>query len=167
MQIIDTEDDLKQTVERYKSTVYAVAYSRLRSRSEADDIFQETFLLYYQKTLSFENEAARKAWLIRTALNLCKKHNLSSWATKVERLDETDELQSDEVIMTDEENDILQAVMSLKEKLRVPVYLYYFTGLSIEEIARALEIGSGTVQVRLVRARKELKKKREGEYFYE
>ena len=167
MQIPDNKDDLRQTVERYKNDVYAVAFSRLKNRSEADDVFQETFLLYYQKELNFENEAARKAWLIRTALNLCSKANSSTWATRVDRLDDDNEPAGAEQLMTDEENEVLQAVMGLKEKLRVPIYLYYFTGLSTEEIARALEIGSGAVRVRLVRARKELRKKLKGEYFYE
>lgn len=168
MQITDTQDDFRQTVERYKSVVFACAYSRLRNKSEADDVFQETFLLYYGKTLNFENEAARKAWLIRTALNLCKKKNLSSWATRVERLDESGELIDEGAsALTKEENEVLGAVMELKEKLRVPVYLYYFSGLSIEEIAQTLGIKSGAVQVRLVRARKELKNKLKGEYFHE
>lgn len=165
MQILDTSQDLRQTVEKYKNDVYAVAYSRLKSKTDADDVFQETFLLYYQKTLNFENEAARKAWLIRTALNLCKKHNLSLWATRVDRLDDNEETVGEEGLISSEENEVLQAVLSLKEKLRLPVYLYYFSGLSIDEIARVLEIKSGTVQVRLVRARKELKKKLKGEYF--
>ena len=167
MQITDNEQDLRQVVEMYKGTVYAVAYSRLKSRSDADDVFQETFLLYYQKTLSFENEQARKAWLIRTALNLCKKHNLSSWATKVDRLPENDEELPAQQMMSDEENDVLQAVLSLKNGLREAVYLYYVTGLPIAEIAECMGISKGAVQVRLVRARKHLKNKLKGEYFYE
>lgn len=167
MQILDTEKDLRQVVEKYKNTVYAVAYSRLMNKADVDDVFQETFLLYYQKTLSFENEPARKAWLIRTALNLCKKSNLSSWATKVDRLPEDEQELPAQDMFTDEENDVLQAVLSLKEALRMPVYLFYFTGLSISEISDCLGISSGAVQVRLVRARKALKKKLEGEYFYE
>lgn len=167
MQITDTDEDLHRVVQMYKSTVYAAAYSRLKSRTDADDVFQETFLLYYQKTLSFENEQARKAWLIRTALNLCKKHNLSSWATKVDRLPENEDELPSQQMLTDEENDVLQAVLSLKDGMREPVYLYYFTGLSISEIASSMGLSAGAVQVRLVRARKALKKKLKGEYFYE
>ena len=166
MQLHDAQADLRETVERYKSTVYSLIYARLKNKHEADDVFQETFLLYYQKTLSFENEAARKAWLIKTALNLCKRHDLSSWATKVERLSDDDSSAID-FPLTEAENDVLQAVLSLREKLRIPVYLYYYTGLSISEIAAQLGIGSGAVQVRLVRARKELKNKLKGEYFNE
>ena len=167
MQITDTGQDLRQTVERYKNTVYAVAYSRLKSRAEADDVFQETFLLYYQKTLSFENELARKAWLIKTTLNICKKHNSASWATKVDRLPENEEDMPSQTMLTDEENDVLQAVLSLKDGLRKPVYMYYFTGLTVDEIARLLNISSTAVRVRLARARKKLKDKLKGEYFYE
>ena len=60
--------DLEKTICEYKNTVYGIALTMLINKSDADDVFQEVFLLYYLKQLSFDNEAAKKAWLIRTTV---------------------------------------------------------------------------------------------------
>ena len=44
-----TPAELEQVMDTYGNTVYRLAYSQLRSRSDADDIYQEVFLRYYQK----------------------------------------------------------------------------------------------------------------------
>ena len=56
-------------------------------------------------------------------------------------------------------SELYRAVSELKEELRMPVILYYMEEFNIREIARILEISEGTVQKRLARARKTLKKK--------
>ena len=167
MQVLDEKADFKQTVERYKNTVYGAVLASLNNKADADDVFQETFLLYYKKDLYFENEAARKAWLIKTALTLCKKANMSIWSIRVDRLDDKENELVGEDMLSESENDVMQAVRSLDRKLREPTYLYYFEDMTIKEIAQILGIKSGAVQVRLVRARKLLKEKLKGEYFYE
>ena len=55
----------------------------------------------------------------------------------------------------------------LPEKYRVPVYLYYFENMPIAETAKVLGLRESTVQTRLLRARKKLKKIMEGEFFDE
>ncbi len=166
MQKNNAQRGLREAVGKYKNSVYGVIAANLRNKSEADDIFQETFLLYYTKDLYFENERAEKAWLVKTALNLCRKANLSIWNLRVDRLDDKAEIIT-QPPLTAKENDVLQAVRALSTKLREPVYLYYFEEMSVKEIAQLLGIRSGTVQVRLVRARKLLKERLKGEYFYE
>ena len=52
---------------------------------------------------------------------------------------------------------ILQAVMALPRKYRVPVYLYYYEGYQAAEIAILLKKNPSTIQTRLMRARKHLK----------
>ena len=41
--------DLKNAVEKYKRLVYGIALNELDSRADADDVFQEVFLLYFRK----------------------------------------------------------------------------------------------------------------------
>ena len=54
----------------------------------------------------------------------------------------------------------------LKEKYRIPVYMYYSAEMSLEEIADALNIPKGTVKSRLHTARTIIGKKLE-EHGYE
>lgn len=35
-----TDEDIEQTINKYSSTVYSIAMTRLKSRSDADDVFQ-------------------------------------------------------------------------------------------------------------------------------
>lgn len=156
--------ELEQVMEKYKKTVYGLAVSHLNNRAEADDVFQEVFLTYYTKAPVFENEAAERAWLIRTALNFCKRSNHSAWNSRV---DKDPDAGADLAVQfrTQTENEVYAAVLSLEHKYRIPVYLFYFEGMSCSEIAKAVDSTSAAVMMRLSRARKLLKKRLEGDYF--
>lgn len=74
-----TDEDIEQTINKYSSTVYSIAMTRLKSRSDADDVFQEVFLTMCRKRPSFESEEHLKAWIIKTTLNYCKRITMSTW----------------------------------------------------------------------------------------
>ena len=57
---------------------------------------------------------------------------------------------------------VQEAVAGLEDKYRVPVYLYYTLQLSVEQIAKIMNLPQGTVKSRLYKARKLLKQKLEG-----
>lgn len=61
---------------------------------------------------------------------------------------------------------IRRETRALPEHLRLPVYLYYTAGLSVEETAQTMHIPKGTVKSRLHKARVIIKKKLE-DYGYE
>ncbi|MBR4622718.1 MAG: sigma-70 family RNA polymerase sigma factor [Ruminococcus sp.] len=155
---------LDEAMELYKQTVYGLAVSQLRLKSEADDVFQEVFLTYFRKKPQCPNEQALRAWLVRTTLNLCRRSNKSIWNTRVDKQEKAGEELTVE-FLSKEENEVYTAVRSLKEKYRVPVWLYYFEEMTEKDIADVLGLSAGAVKMRLSRARKMLKKRLEGEYF--
>ena len=55
------------------------------------------------------------------------------------------------------DNSTFQLVMSLPEKYRTALYLFYYEGYSTAEIAKLLHILPATVRSRLDRGRKQLK----------
>ena len=63
----------EEVVRAYADTVYALALSQLRSRTDADDVFQEVFLAYVRRKPEFESQEHQKAWFLRVTLNCCKK----------------------------------------------------------------------------------------------
>ena len=71
--------DTESAVERYGTMVYRLAYAQLRSRHDADDVFQEVFLRYHRAAPSFESESHRKAWLLRVTANCAKSLAASPW----------------------------------------------------------------------------------------
>ena len=61
----------------------------------------------------------------------------------------------------DEKNAVRRVVANLPEKYRIPIYLYYSTDLSVQEIARVLQVPKGTVKSRMNKAKRLLKKELE------
>ena len=152
----EEQKDLEYVMEKYGRTINGLIASMLGSPSERDDIFQEVFLLYYTKELHFEDEGARRSWLIRTAINLCKAANRSPWF----KLRSGDEFDADSLLSPDdfpEESELWQAVCRLKEKYRIPLYLHYFEGIPLLDIAQVMKLSEGAVKMRLKRAREKLK----------
>ena len=91
----------------------------------------------------------------RVTLNECKKHWRSPW----NRTEEYENYVSTLVFDEPQYNDLFEAIMGLDTKYRIVIYLYYYEGYSIEEIAGLLRLPRGTVGTRLKRAREQLKQK--------
>lgn len=79
---------VSDVIDRYQTTVYGLALARLGSPADADDVFQEVFLAYFQSGKTFRDEEHRKAWLLRTTMNLCRRVTHSSWRKKTLPLEE-------------------------------------------------------------------------------
>lgn len=146
-------------VDKYSDTVYRVAYHALCDRSYAEDITQEVFLKLMQTLPDFESDEHEKAWLIRVTLNMCKSYNRKIYSHPTEELSET--LESKERFGS---GPVMEAVMELPEKYRSVVYLHYFEGYKISEIAEMTNQNENTVSSLLMRARKRLKNMLEEEF---
>jgi RNA polymerase sigma-70 factor (ECF subfamily) len=66
-----------------------------------------------------------------------------------------------------ETSDLLNAVLSLDEKYKIPIYLMYYEGYSIKEISQILKTKPATIGTRLKRGREILKNKLGDDYFAE
>jgi RNA polymerase sigma-70 factor (ECF subfamily) len=58
-------------VRRHDRAVLGLALRLTRSREEARDVYQETFLRAFQALPVFRQESAFRTWLLRIAANLC------------------------------------------------------------------------------------------------
>jgi len=160
--------EIRQVVEQYQGLVYGIALSRLGNQFDADDVFQEVFLVYFKKNKSFRDEEHRKAWLIRTTLNCCKQAVFSSWRRKTTPLtpfDGSPELSYN--FVSQEENLVFAALRGLPQKYRTVLHLFYIEEFKTEEIAGALGISGAAVRTRLKRGRDMLREKLKGEYDFE
>lgn len=156
---------IEEIIDRYQNTVYGLALARTGSRADADDVFQEVFLAYYQSGKSFRDEEHRKAWLLRTTINQARRVTSSSWRQRTVPLPEQENAPVQ--FREPEENRVWEALQDLTEDYRLPIYLFYFQELSTQEIAQALAIRPGAVRMRLTRGREQLREKLKGAYFDE
>lgn len=141
---------IEEIFERRHRTVYRVCMLYMKNPADAEDMTQDTFLRLIGKNPSFASAEHEKAWLVRTAINLCK-NDLRSYRRKTVRLPET--LASYEA----ETGETLALVLSLPKKYRIPLYLYYYEGYSAVEIAKTLRTRESTVRSWLMRGRNLLK----------
>ena len=156
---------INEIIDRYQNMVYGLALAKTGSPSDADDVFQEVFLTYYQSGKIFRDEEHRKAWLLRTTVNLSRRITASTWRKKTAPLSERED--APVLFREPEENLVWEAVQSLEEAYRLPIYLHYFQELSTEEIGKVLSLRPGTVRMRLSRGRDKLRELLKGEYFDE
>lgn len=148
--------DIDQVFERYKDRIFAIGFNYFKNSIDADDVVQETFYKFYKSEKDFENEEHLRNWLIRVAVNECKRVTLSSWFKKKEPLEDY----AKTLVWNDpEESQLFLAVLSLPKKYRTVIHLHYYEDYSIKEIALLLGISQTAVSTQLLRGRKKLKEK--------
>lgn len=145
-----TPTELEAVMQRYGTEVYRLAYSRLRSVMDAEDVYQEVFLRYFRKRPRFDSEEHRKAWLFRVTINRAKSHATSAWIRN------TAALEGQIAFPEPEERELDEAMGKLKPDARTLLHLYYYQELSTREIAELLGRKESTVRTQLTRARQRL-----------
>ena len=143
-------------VRTYADMVYKIAYRYVANPTDADDVFSETFLAYFKKERTFEEEEHRKAWLIRVTINCAK--DLLRGKTPWEELNE--EIAEDNTFSLDSEEqlDLRAAIQQLRLEYREVICLHYLEGLSIQDISAILGRNENTVKTHLARGREKLRK---------
>lgn len=148
--------EMQEIIEKYADMVYRIALTRTGIVENAEDIFQEVFLKLKEKKPNFKSEEHRKAWLIRVTINLTKNLNTSAWNNRIVTLNENIDFE------TKEESDVFSVVCNLPQNYRTVIYLFYYEGYKVNEIANILKKQEGTIKTWLFRARQALKQELEG-----
>lgn len=147
-----TDEVFERAAQTYSDTIFRVAYHAVRSRPDAEDVTQTVLLKLYEREEPFQGEDHLKFWLLRVAVNESRRLLRAPWRRKVVPLDEWDGPAESK-----EEGEVLEAVMALEPKYRLSIYLYYYEGCSVREVAQALHAKESTVQTWLQRAREKLR----------
>lgn len=150
--------DTEEAIEKYTRTVYGITLSHTPSKSDADDAYQETFLAYHRCGRKWQSEEQRKAWLIRTAINMCRRITLNPWRKRTAPLENADGMGEQFRYETAEQNEIYAALKKLPGRYRTVIWLYYFEELPAKDIASLTGAAENTVRSQLARGRDILKK---------
>lgn len=144
-----------ELVKAYRAEMYKIAFCQTKSHADAEDVTQEAFLRLLRTENEFASDEECKAWLIRVTINCSKDLLKSHWYRFSQALAEPQLLPQNE---KNENDELLGTVMKLGRKYRTVLFLFYYSGCSVNEIAETLGIQPSTVTTRLSRGRKMLKK---------
>ena len=145
---------LDELVPRYQKDLYRAAFAVCGSHQEAEDAMQDAFLKYAWSRKEFESEEHIRAWLLRVVINRSRDIARSFWHRNRESLESCAAFPAFE---SEEDGEVLRAVMSLPERYRAAIFLFYYEGYSVREIGRILRARESTVKSWLHRARMLLK----------
>lgn len=157
-----SEEDLKRVIELYGDMIQRICFLYLKQESDVEDIFQNVFLKYMKSLVEFKDLEHEKSWFIRVTMNACKDF-LGSWFHK--KVDLTMSFQKFQIENHTVEYDMIQAISLLEQKYRNVIYLYYYEGYSMKEIADILHKKENTIYTWHSRAKEMLKKQLGGDYF--
>ncbi|MBQ3139540.1 MAG: sigma-70 family RNA polymerase sigma factor [Ruminococcus sp.] len=150
---VETKQLFEKAVEEYSDMITGLCLVRLGNRHDAEDCYQNIFLkLFKNKEMLKEEPEYLKSWLIRVAINECKNRFRFLSRHKTEPL-----TFADDCSIEMEDRTILDTVMTLPEKYREVIYLFYYAGYSVLELATILDSKENTIKSRLKRGREMLK----------
>ncbi|NLV58307.1 MAG: RNA polymerase sigma factor [Clostridiales bacterium] len=151
-----TGERVREVMDAYGAMIYRLAYARTLNRSDAEDVFQEVMLRYVKQDQPFKDDQHEKAWLIRVACNVSIHIVKSAWYRRTVSLEHAPlpDVQEN----ADIDDDLLDAMARLSPKYRVPIHLFYFEDMTVEEISLALARKPSTVRTQLTRGREHLKR---------
>lgn len=152
-------DEIEIIVSTYADMLFRLSLIILGNQNDAEDVVQETMLKYMKKTPVFESEQHRKAWLITVARNKCR--DIIRFRAKHPTVD-IDELRYHSADNTD--SGILEALVTLPEKIKSVMILYYVEDFSVKEIASITGKNESAIKMRLQKGRRLLAEKYRKEF---
>lgn len=154
---MQTEQDFNIVAKRYLNMVYRIALNWFGRIPDAEDAAQEVMLRLWKADAVPADEDHLRHWLVRVTINVCKDMSHSLRGLHMLSLSQAPE----PYVSEPEYQGVLEEVMRLPPKYRVPLYLYHYEGYSVQEIGKLLHMNPSTVRTRLSRARETLKKQLE------
>lgn len=163
------ESAFTSLVNKYRKTVYAIAFKFTHNHQEADDLTQDTFVKAYQGLAKFRKDSSFKTWLLRIATNL----SINTTKSGRIRKDSGEAPESDSqaiqirplesMIAFERKRKLYQAMVKLPPRQREALTLKSLQDMRCQEVADIMECSVGTVKANVFNAMKNLKKLLESE----
>ena len=163
---------LNTIMERHGERLFHYLLRQVNNELDAADLAQEAFVRVFQNRTRFKPEQRFATWLYAIATNLLrdrfrwlKRHPEVSLekpneagATLEDILPDVTASPSEQAEKRERAEEVRRAVQGLPEELRTPLILFEYEGLSHSDIGAVLGCSAKAVEVRLYRARGQLRK---------
>lgn len=130
-----TDAEFEAALDRYGDMVFRLAYSYLKNRTDAEDVMQETLFKLYTCKKTFESPDHERNWVVRVAVNECRHLLRAPWRRRTAPLEEQSETA---VFDTPAQSALFQEVMALPPRYQLAIYLHYYEGYAVKEIAAVM-----------------------------
>lgn len=153
----ESEGAFTEIYDRYGLRLNAYCFSILHDRQKAEDVFQETFLRFYQNVKSNVSGGSIIGFLITIARNLCLNVKRDTKpTTSIEDFDLPGELNNS--YEDKEMSELLVMALDLMEdEIKEALVLRFFDGLRYEEIAKIMKITAARARYLTFTGKKKLK----------
>lgn len=156
------EREARRAIEEYGDTVRRICFLNLKNHDDTEDIFQNVFLKFLMYKGEFKDKEHEKAWFIRVTINACKDLLRNFYRKNNVPLDGLEEIAGD---MDNGSRELLQVVLTLPEKYKTPIYLFYYEDYTAVEIGKMVGKNTNTIYTLLSRGKEQLKERLGGAGF--
>ncbi len=169
-----TKQELEICIKEYGRDIYSFCKYLTSNLSEAEDLYQDTFLMAVELQEKLDGENNLKSYLLSIALRIWKnKKRKYAWRKRIADMQSLTEVKDvdrsvsrelspeENIICKEKERAVRMAVNRLPDRLKPVVLLFYMEELPVAQIAEVMKIPVGTVLSRLYQARKVLRKELE------
>lgn len=144
--------------------LYGICLKYMKNKVEADDVFQDAFILLFQKINQYKFKGSFEGWAKRIVVNealevLRKKQYRLHIAIENVNVSTGIEDKSNEHSVLISQETLLKHIQQLPDNYRMVFNLYVFEGLSHKAIASELNIAVGSSKSLLSRAKSVLRHK--------
>ena len=158
-----------ELVERHQQAVFRTALAALRSREEAEELVQDTFVAAFHELDRFRGASSFRTWLLAIAWNRARDRRrlLNRWARVFISRDGAGRpeasaaglSQEDALIDAESHEAVRDLIGTLPAKYRDALLLSAFTGRTFDEIGGLLGVPVGTAKWRAMEGRRLLRAK--------
>lgn len=152
------KDQFRFLVQKYQDHLFGLCMKMLGNQSKAEEVLQESFIDIYRHLASFKYNSAFSTWAYTiTYRNIAKTFRVKRRNVLLEQMQYLPEIEHEED-NTELRAEILEGAMeTLNETERATIFMFYYQGFSINEIANVMTQNPGNVKIILHRSRKKLK----------
>src|SRR5258706_2453677 len=163
---------LNDLMHRYAEPLFRYLARTLQDEDEAADLAQESFVRVYQHRARFKNASKFSTWLYAIATNLARdrfrrltRHpsvsldaeNPVTGHTLADQITTTRLAPDDSLVANERAAAVREALAELPEDLRTPLVLAEYEDHTLAEIAQILACSPKAAEMRIYRARQQLR----------
>ena len=135
-----------QLITGYEQVLYLIAKRFLHNSYDVADVMQETILISYRDIKKLKSPKYFNTWIYKILVNNCKKYLEKNNKVAYEEHDQSVNYLADKL-------ELNELIGGIADTYKIPLILFYYNDLSLNEISEILDLPIGTVKSRLSRGR--------------